>query len=213
VLTAFFHDAHDAGMQAGVHAIGDRAIEQVLGAWERVYRALDSRERRHFRARRHRVEHFEMASAGQIERAAVLGLAVCVQPAFDARWGMPGGLYEQALGPDRAHAMNAFRTMVERGVVLGFGSDAPVTPFDPWGGVDAATSLHEPDQRLDVATALRIHTTGSAALAHQAEKKGALLPGHHADLVAYDGDPLDERDPGPRVPILTVSLGREVHAA
>ena len=90
VLAAFFHDGHDAGLQVGVHAIGDRAIEQVLGTWERVYGALDSRERRHFRARRHRIEHAEMASPTQVERAAVLGIAMSVQPAFDDRWGGRG---------------------------------------------------------------------------------------------------------------------------
>ena len=94
-LAEFFHGGHVAGLQVGVHAIGDRAIEQVLAAWERVYGTLDSRERRHFRARRHRIEHFEMASPAHVERAAMLGLAASVQPAFDALWGQPGGLYEQ----------------------------------------------------------------------------------------------------------------------
>ena len=93
-LAGFFHDAHMAGLQAGIHAIGDRAIEQVLSSWERIYGSLDSRERRHFRARRHRVEHFEMPTAHQVERAAMLGLAVSVQPAFDRAWGAAGGLYE-----------------------------------------------------------------------------------------------------------------------
>ena len=93
-LETFFHAGHMAGLQVGVHAIGDRAIEQVLAVWERVYVALDSRERRHFRARRHRIEHFEMASTSQIERAAMLGLAVSVQPTFDRHWGQPGGMYD-----------------------------------------------------------------------------------------------------------------------
>jgi predicted amidohydrolase YtcJ len=212
VVAAFFHDAHDAGLQAGLHAIGDRAIEQVLGAWERVYRALDSRGRRHFRARRHRMEHFEMPSESQIERAAVLGLAVSVQPAFDARWGDDDGLYARAVGADRAAAMNPFRTMLERGLTIGFGSDTPVTPFDGWGAVAAAPAHHDPGQRLDRATALLLHTRGGAALAHQDERKGALAPGFHADLVAYDVDPMEAEDLDALRPVLTVSLGREVHA-
>jgi predicted amidohydrolase YtcJ len=213
VLAAFFHDAHDAGLQAGIHAIGDRAIEQVLTAWERVYRALDSRERRHFRARRHRVEHFEMASPEQIERAAVLGLAVCVQPVFDARWGCEGSLYERAVGSERAAAMNPFRTMMDRGLAIGFGSDAPVTPLGGWAAVAAAVDHHDPAQRLDRATALRLHTSGGALLAHQDEKKGTLAPGFHADLAAYEVDPLATGDLGGLRPVLTVSLGREVHAS
>ena len=89
-LAEFFHGGHLAGLQVGIHAIGDAAIEQVVRTWERVYTSLDSRERRHFRARRHRVEHFEMASADILERAAMLGLAISVQPTFDAEWGSPG---------------------------------------------------------------------------------------------------------------------------
>jgi hypothetical protein len=212
-LVGFFHDGHHAGLQVGVHAIGDRAIERVLAAWERVYRSLDSRQRRHFRARRHRIEHAEMATASQVERAAVLGLAVSVQPAFDAAWGFPGGLYETALGPERAAAMNPFRTMLQRGLVVGAGSDAPVTPLDPWNAVAAMEQHHDPTQRLTRLEAVRVHTAGSARLAHQEEKKGTLEAGYHADFAAYEVDPLAVDAVVGLRPVLTVSLGREVSAA
>ena len=212
-LAGFFHDAHTAGLQAGVHAIGDRAIEQVLGAWERIYASLDSRERRHFRARRHRIEHFEMPSAQQIERAAMLGLAASVQPAFDRAWGGPGAMYEDRVGPERAAAMNPFRSLLERGVEVGAGSDAPVTELDPWLAVDAMEHHHDPGQRLGRVEAIRVHTVGSARLAHQEEKKGALEPGHHADFAAYDADPLVADTVVGVRPVLTVSLGREVFVA
>jgi len=91
-LAELMHGAHLAGLQVAVHAIGDRAIEQAIATWERVYGALDSRGKRHLRARRHRVEHFELPTPSQLERAAMLGLAVSVQPCFDAEWGHPGGL-------------------------------------------------------------------------------------------------------------------------
>ena len=212
-LAGFFHDAHGAGLQVGVHAIGDRAIEQVLGAWERIYGALDSRERRHFRARRHRIEHFEMPSVPHVERAAMLGLAVSVQPAFDRLWGQPGGLYEVGVGAERAAAMNPFRTMLDRGIVLGAGSDSPVTPSDPWLAIAAMERHHAPGERLSRIEAIRIHTVGSARLAHQEEKKGSLEPGMHADFCAYDVDPLEAADVEGLRPILTVSLGRDVFAA
>jgi predicted amidohydrolase YtcJ len=212
-LAEFFRDGHDAGLQVGMHAIGDRAIEQVLVAWERVYRSLDSRERRHFRARRHRIEHVEMASAPQVERAAVLGLAASVQPAFDAAWGFPGQMYETALGRERASAMNPFRTLLERGLVVGAGSDAPVTALDPWSAVAAMESHHDPSQRLSRVEAIRVHTAGSARLAHQEEKKGVLEPGFHADFAAYDDDPFEVLEVTGLRPILTVSLGREVSAS
>jgi predicted amidohydrolase YtcJ len=209
-LAEFFHAGHNAGLQVGVHAIGDRAIEQVLATWERVYQALDSRERRHFRARRHRVEHFELPSADQVERAAILGLAVSVQPAFDRLWGQGDGLYEDRLGPARAMAANPVRTMVERGIEIGIGSDSPVTPLDPMLAIASLEGHHEPAQRLQRLEALKLHRKGSARLGHQEDKKGVLEPGMHADFAAYEGDPLEVASLEGLRPILTVSLGREV---
>jgi predicted amidohydrolase YtcJ len=212
-LAMFFHDGHLAGLQVGVHAIGDAAIEQVVSTWERVYQALDSRGRRHFRARRHRVEHFEMAPPAVMERAAALGLAISVQPTFDAAWGSPGGLYEQGLGWDRAAGMNAFRDLLDRGLQLGSGSDTPITTVDPMAALTAFERHHDPIQRLGREEAIRVCITGSARLAHQEDKKGSLEPGKHADFAAYDVDPLEvETLEGVR-PVLTVSLGRDVYAA
>ena len=196
-----------------MHAIGDRAIEQVLVVWEQVYQSLDSRGRRHFRARRHRIEHFELASPAQVERAAMLGLAASVQPAFDLRWGHPGGLYEIALGSQRAEAMNPFRTMLDRGMELGAGSDAPVTELDPMLAITAFERHHSKEQRLTRAEAIRVFASGSARLAHQEEKKGALAPGMHADFAVYDADPMTADEVEGLRPALTVSLGREVFAA
>jgi len=212
-LAEFFHAGHTAGLQVGVHAIGDRAIEQVLQGWERVYRMLDSRERRHFRARRHRIEHCEMISPAQVERVAVLGLGVSVQPAFDREWGAPGGLYDAALGWHRAEPMNPFRMMLERGIEVGAGSDAPVTPLGPLDAIGAMQAHHEPTQRLSRLEAIRLHTIGSARLAHQEDKKGALGPGMHADFVVFERDPFETETLEGLEPILTVSLGRVVYAA
>jgi predicted amidohydrolase YtcJ len=205
------HDAHVAGMQVGLHVIGDAAIEQAIEVWERVYRTLDSRARRHFRARRHRLEHLEMPTSDQIERAAILGLAASVQPAFDSAWGGPGRLYEQRLGEARAAAMNPFRSFVERGIEVGAGSDAPITPLDPMRAVMALEHHHDAAQRFTREEAIRLCTLGGAKLARQEDKKGHLAPGCHADLAAYDADPMTADLEGLR-PILTVSLGREVHA-
>jgi predicted amidohydrolase YtcJ len=212
-LAEFFHAGHNAGLQVGVHAIGDRAIEQVLATWERVYLALDSRERRHFRARRHRIEHFLLPSADQVERAAMLGLAVSIQPAFDRLWGQGGGMYEERLGPARAMAAHPIRTMLDRGIEVGLGSDSPVTPLDPMLALAALEEHHEPAQRLTRLEALKLHRVGSARLGHQDGKKGALEPGRHADFVAYDSDPLEVESPVGLRPVLTVSLGREVFRA
>ncbi len=210
-LAEFLHNAHLAGLQTGLHVIGDAAIEQSLRVWERVCGTLGTRERRHFRARRHRLEHFEMASEAQVERAGALGLAISVQPAFDALWGHPGGMYELRLGEDRATGMNPFRTLVARGLEVGAGSDTPVTPLDPMLAVWALENHHQPAQRMTRQEALRLCTIGAARLAHL-EKKGRLEPGSAADLAAYEADPLHAGDVRDVRPILTVSRGREVYA-
>jgi hypothetical protein len=212
-LVQFFRGGHHAGLQVGVHAIGDRAIEQIISAWEHVYASLDSRGKRHFRARRHRAEHFEMVSGDQVERAAMLGLAISVQPAFDATWGGAGGLYEIGLGPQRARAMNPYRSMLDRGLEVGAGSDAPVTPLDPMAGIEALERHHDAAQRLSRVEALLLWTTGSARLAHQEDKKGVLEPGMHADFAAYEDDPMEAPELAALRPMLTVSLGRDVFAA
>jgi len=212
-LATFFHDGHLAGLQVGVHAIGDAGIEQVVATWARVYQTLDSRGRRHFRARRHRIEHFEMADRSMMERAAALGLAISVQPNFDAEWGAPGGLYEQALGWQRAEGMNAFRDLLDRGLEVGVGSDTPITTVDPMAALAAFGSHHDPAQRISREEAVRICTLGSARLAHQEDKKGTLVPGKHADFAAYDIDPLEVESLDGVRPVLTVSLGRDVYAS
>jgi predicted amidohydrolase YtcJ len=212
-LAEFFHNAHLAGLQVAVHAIGDAAIEQAVRVWERVYRILDTRQRRHFRARRHRIEHFEMPSSNQIERSAALGLAISIQPAFDAEWGHPGALYDRRVGWERAAWMNPFGTLLGRGLEVGAGSDAPITSLDPMYGIWGLEFHHDPTQRMTREQALRIFTIGSARLAHLDEKKGELIPGAHADFAAYVGDPLNAPEVRELRPILTVSRGREVYAS
>ena len=211
-LAQVFHNAHLGGLQVAVHAIGDQAIEQALRVWERVYRTLDSRQRRHFRAKRHRIEHFELPANDQIERAAALGLAISVQPGFDAEWGHPGQLYERRLGPHRAAGMNPFWTLLGRGLEVGAGSDSPVTPLDPMYGVWSLENHHDAGQRMSREEAVRLFTIGSARLAHLEDKKGSLRPGMQADFAAYEADPLTAPDIIDLRPVLTVSRGREVFA-
>jgi predicted amidohydrolase YtcJ len=211
-LAEFFHNSHLAGLQAAVHAIGDAAIEQALRVWERVYRTLDSRQRRHFRARRHRIEHFELPNPEQIERAAALGLAISVQPSFDAEWGHRGAMYEQRLGEQRSSRMNPFATLLSRGLEVGAGSDSPITSLDPMLGLWALETHHDPSQRLSREEGVRLFTQGSARLAHLEEKKGQLTPGMQADFAAFEADPVTIDDPRELRPVLTVSRGREVYA-
>ena len=211
-LAEVLHNAHLAGLQTALHVIGDVAIEQALRVWERVYGALDSRRRRHFRARRHRLEHFELPTADQIERAAMLGLAISVQPGFDAAWGHPGQMYERRLGRARAFPMNPFTTLLSRGLEIGAGSDSPVTPLDPMHAIWSLEEHHDATQRMSREDAIRLCTIGSARLGHLEEKKGSLHPGAQADFAAYEADPFEIEDIRELRPVLTVSRGREVFA-
>jgi len=154
-----------------------------------------------------------MVDPDLLERAAPVGLAMSVQPGFDTAWGEPGGLYERRLGWDRAAGMNPFRSMLERGMEVGAGSDSPVTTLDPMWGIAAFGSHHDAGQRLTREEGLRLFTIGSARLAHQEDKKGSIEPGKHADFAAFDLDPLRTPSLSGLRPILTVSLGRDVYAA
>ena len=141
-LTELYVRASLAGVQVGVHAIGDVAIGQALRCARRAVRAVGPTA---FRGCRHRIEHVELLGADGADRMADLGLAASVQPAFDAAWGGPGGMYARRLGPRRAKSMNPFADLWRRGVPMGGSSDAHVTPLDPWHGVAAAVHHHRPD--------------------------------------------------------------------
>jgi hypothetical protein len=182
---AYFAEAEALGISAGVHAIGDRAIEQCIAAWERVLGGRPSARNRHF------IEHFELATPDQIERCVRLGLFLSMQPQFDAAWGAPGGMYETRLGSERARSMNALRSALEAGAVLCGGDDSPVCPLSPLSGMAAACEHNVSGERLSPLDALTMYTYDAARLAHAEGTTGALAPGLAADFVVLDRDPFD----------------------
>ena len=107
------------------------------------------------RACRHRLEHVEMIDPADIDRMRDLGMVASVQPAFDAAWGGDAGMYAERLGVERALATNPFAGLADAGVALALGSDAPVTPLDPWGGVHAAVDHRTPGSGLRPVRRLR----------------------------------------------------------
>ena len=152
-----------------------------------------------------------MSSLDVIERAAMLGLAISVQPTFDARWGFPGGLYEQSLGEERAGSMNRFRDLLSRGMELGAGSDSPITTIDPLVGVAAFEAITI--RPSGSAGRRRFACSPSAALGWRIRRtRRSLEPGKHADFTVYDVDPLVTSSLEGVRPLLTVSLGRDVYA-
>jgi predicted amidohydrolase YtcJ len=170
-----------AGVQAGFHCIGDDATATVVAGFRAAAEEVGHEA---MLSSRHRLEHVEMVSGHDIVTMAELGIVASVQPMFDARWGGPGGLYEQRLG-DRYSAMNPFADMTRAGVALAFGSDSPVTPFDPWGSVRAAAFHHNPEQRLTVRAAFGAHTRGGWRAVRK-DDGGVLVPGSPATLAVWD---------------------------
>ncbi|ONH32970.1 amidohydrolase [Pseudofrankia asymbiotica] len=172
-----------AGRQPGFHAIGDAALDAVLDGLDAAARTAG---RGRVVASRPRVEHCELAHPDQITRLAGAGAVAVVQPAFDAAWGGPDGMYATRLGAARAGSMNPLAALAAAGVGLALSSDAPVTPLDPWGAVRAATGHRTPAARLDPASALRAATHGGWHAARaDADGSGSLAPGHPATLAVW----------------------------
>ncbi|GAA1169710.1 amidohydrolase [Kitasatospora gansuensis] len=224
----------EAGLQAGFHAIGDAALTAVLDG---VRAAADRVGLDRVRARRHRIEHAEALDEKAVAAFAELGLTASVQPAFDAAWGGPDGMYAQRLGTERAAGLNPFAALLRTGVPLAFGSDAPVTPLDPWGTVRAAAFHRTPEHRISVRAAFTAHTRGGWRAIGR-DQDGVLVPGAvasfaiwaAADLIVqtpdsrvagWSTDPrsgtpgLPDLTPGEPLPtcLRTVVRGRTVHAA
>ncbi len=151
-----------AGTQGGFHIIGDRAMDEFVAgltlAAERIGESA-------LRAAHNRVEHALFVDAAALQALLVLGVRLSLQPAFEARWGGPDGLYAARLGPTRVEGMSPFADLLGAGVPLGFGSDSPITPLNPWAAVLAAMSHHDPDQRISARAAFRAHTRGGWRLA------------------------------------------------
>jgi len=175
--------AHLMGFQLSFHAIGDRAIEQIIKAYKRALKL-------HPRAdHRHRIEHCELPSPEQIHQIAELGLHLAVQPTFEHFWGNAGAMYEIRLGK-RYLATNPFKTLMAAGIILGGGSDSDVTPMDPLLGIHSAVNHPKPEQALDVCEALELYTSQAARLNFLESQTGTLEEGNVADLAVLSQNPL-----------------------
>ncbi|MFF8387574.1 amidohydrolase [Streptomyces kanasensis] len=184
-----------AGLQAGFHAIGDAAVTAVVDG---VRAAAQTVGLSRVRAARHRVEHAEMLTPETIAAFAELGLTASVQPAFDAAWGGEDGMYAERLGAERARTLNPYAALLRAGVPLAFGSDSPVTPLDPWGGVRAAAFHRTPEHRVSVRAAFTAHTRGGWRAAGR-DDAGVLVPGAPADYAVWRAGDLVVQAPDDRV--------------
>ncbi|MDP9794412.1 putative amidohydrolase YtcJ [Catenuloplanes nepalensis] len=177
-------DCHTHGVQGGFHAIGDAAIGAVLAGIGEVAERIGNEA---VRAARHRIEHAELLDRTLIARMVEHGVVASVQPAFDRLWGGEGRMYAARLGAARALTANPLAAMLNVGVPLAFGSDAPVTPLDPWGAVRAAVRHHTPHSRMSVRAAFAAHTRGGWRALPGVVAGGAVEPGAPATFAVWDG--------------------------
>src|SRR5437763_268184 len=181
--------ADAAGLQLCVHAIGDRAISMTLDIFAQIEKTNGKRDRRW------RIEHSQHMASKDFTRYARLGVIASVQPYHaidDGRWA------ESRIGPDRIKRTYAFRTFLDNGVRLAFGTDWSVAPLSPMLSVYAAVTRATldgknpdgwvPEQKLTVTQAIEAYTMGSAYAEFQEKEKGSITPGKLADFVILSDD-------------------------
>ncbi|MFN2561236.1 MAG: amidohydrolase [Jatrophihabitans sp.] len=200
-----------AGLQAGFHAIGDAAVDQVLDAVDLVTERLGRPG-----GAGHRIEHAEYVR--NPARLAASGLIASVQPGFDALWGGTDGMYADRLGAGRALELNRFAELAAAGVPLAFGSDAPVTELGPWASVRAAAHPSASGAGVTPRSAFAAHTDGGwRAVGRGGE--GVLTAGSSATFAVWQTADLREGlpdiAPGAELPacLATVVRGKVIHDA
>ena len=186
----YFMRADETAQQICTHAIGDRGISTILDFYAEIA------ARNGIRDRRFRIEHAQHIAAKDFDRFRDLGVIASMQPTHaidDGRWAEP------RIGHDRASRTYAYRTLLDHGVHLAFGTDWPVAPLDPLLSTYAAVTRRTldglnpagwfPEQKLTVGETLSAYTAGSAYAEFQDHEKGTLEVGKLADFILLDRDP------------------------
>ena len=183
-------DAADAaGLQITIHAIGDKANDEALDIFAAAAAKNGPRDRRF------RIEHAQHLAPAAIARFARQQVIASMQPYHaidDGRWAI------QRVGAERLKGTYAFKSLLDAGAKVAFGSDWPVAPLDPLTGVAAAVMRQTidganpdgwlPDQKLTMAQALHAYTATNAYAGFQDDRIGRIAPGMLADFVVMDAD-------------------------
>jgi hypothetical protein len=188
-LEAQLRRVFSCGLQAGVHAIGDRANRQVLDAYAKLIPQYPDNPGRH------RVEHAQILAPADIPRFAALGVIAAMQPTHatsDMGWA------DERLGADRLAGAYAWNSLLQSGASLAFGSDFPVEAVDPMLGIHAAVTRQDragrpaggwlPGERIERDQALRAFTIEAARAGFMEQEIGSLEVGKLADFIVLDRD-------------------------
>ena len=206
--------ADRAGLQIMIHAIGDRANDIILSIYERVEKENGDRDRRF------RIEHAQHLRPQDIQRFAHDHVIASMQPYHaidDGRWA------EKRIGPERTKTTYAFRSLLDSGATLAFGTDWTVAPLDPLLTIYAAVTRRTldgkhpdgwiPEQKISVEEAVRAYTVGSAIAEFQENEKGTITPGKLADIVMLSRDifKIDPKEIEKVKVVLTIMDGRVIY--
>ncbi|HSQ57850.1 MAG TPA: amidohydrolase family protein, partial [Gemmata sp.] len=213
-MRSLIRAADAAGLNVCIHAIGDQANAVLLDIF------ADAAKENGMRERRFRIEHVQHLRPADYPRFKQLGVVASMQPYHvvdDGRWA------EGRIGGKRCSSSYAYRSLLDAGAKLAFGSDWPVAPLDPLPGIDAAVNRRTldgkhpdgwfPEQRITVAEAIEAYTMGSAFGGFQEKDRGSIQAGKLADFLVLSRDILDakERDKiGDTNVMMTVVGGRVV---
>ena len=219
LLTAAVVRLAGLGFQLHFHAIGDRALSEVLDALEAARAAHGDRDLRHH------IAHLQVVRPRDVPRLRQLNVTANIQPLWAAHEPQMDQLCVPVLGPERAAWQYPFRDLLACGVALAGGSDWPVTTADPLHGISVAvnrlvpgaaegTQVFRSDQRLDLGTALAAYTSGSARVNHL-DDTGTIRVGNLADFAVLDRNPFDgpPEDIWRTRAVATFVEGQRVHPA
>ncbi|MFQ5819935.1 MAG: amidohydrolase [Candidatus Heimdallarchaeota archaeon] len=179
--------AHDADNQLAIHCIGDKAVTVALNATEIT---LEEKPKPNHR---HRIEHASVLSKELIRRMRKLGVIASVQPPFifSDTW------ISDRVGEKRSGFVHAFKSMLNEGIKLVAGSDAPTEAINPLFGIQilvtretSAKEIYYPEEQISVEQAIRMYTRDAAYASFEEQTKGSIEPGKLADLVVLSDDPI-----------------------
>lgn len=180
--------AAGAGWQLETHAIGDRAIDEVLDSYAAVIQQLGLKDHRF------RIVHAGISTPAVQKRLRELNVLVDGNPPF-VYWI---GSWFLKYGPERVRWSYPAKSYIENGIIEAAGSDVPVTPISPWWGIWAAVVRRDlqsgqilaPEERISVEQALALYTHNGAYAGFEEDRKGALERGKLADFIVVDRDVL-----------------------
>ncbi len=205
--------ADKAGLHVMIHAIGDEANKLILDIYQQAAGKNGARDRRF------RIEHSQHLRPSEIKRFGAQKVIASMQPyhcADDGRWA------DKRIGPERSKGTYAFRSLLDTGAVLAFGTDWTVAPLNPMESLKAAVARQTldgkhpngwvPEQKISLEEAIRAYTVGSAYAEFQEKMKGSLAAGKLADVVILDRDifKMDPTDLDKAKVMMTIVDGRVV---